>query len=233
MPAASSLRSQLLRSAVPLVKDYGFTREALARSVLAHNDASLKEHKEPLSEDALDALFGPGNDSRRTLIHAWLDEGLDRIREMGRQTWEQQRQLDTTTATLTLGQVLHARLEYNEPALPYIPEAFALLISPSIGVPPLDPLPAIQHTANVADEACRAIRDQSLHLAWYTNRASIAAIYTAAELHQLTSPTTAHAFLDSLLESSTALKKSVDEIGTYSQYVIRSWAGIIKSSGIL
>jgi ubiquinone biosynthesis protein COQ9 len=125
MPA---LRSQLLRFAVPLVKDYGFTREALAKSVLAHNEPSLKEHKEPLSEDALDALFGPGNDSRRTLIHAWLDEGLDRIREMGRQTREQQRQLDTTTTTtnLTLRQVLHARLAYNEPALPYIPEVVTL-----------------------------------------------------------------------------------------------------------
>ncbi len=121
-----SLRSQLLRSAVPLVKDYGFTREALARSVLTNNDASLKEHKEPLSEDALDALFGPGNDARRTLIHAWLDEGLDRIREMGRQTRERQTlngKLDTTTTHfITLRQVLHARLAYNEPALPYILE---------------------------------------------------------------------------------------------------------------
>ena len=116
MPAAS-LRSQLLRSAVPLVKDYGFTREALARSVLANNDTSLKEHKEPLSEYALDALFGTGNDARRTLIHAWLDEGLA---EMRKQTGEQ-RQLDTS-ATLTLRQVLHARLAYNEPALPHIPE---------------------------------------------------------------------------------------------------------------
>ena len=69
-------------------------------------------------------------------------------------------------------------------------------------------------------------------MAWYTNRASIAAIYAAAELHQLTSPTTAHTFLDSLLKSSAALKKSVEEVGTYSDYIVRSWAGIIKSWGV-
>ena len=69
-------------------------------------------------------------------------------------------------------------------------------------------------------------------MAWYTNRASIAAIYAAAELHQLASPETAHAFLDTLVESSSALKKSVQEIETYSEYIVRSWAGIIKSTGI-
>ena len=59
---AASLRSQLLRSAVPLVKDYGFTRGALARSVLAPNQASFKAHDGPLSGEAVSALFGQGDE---------------------------------------------------------------------------------------------------------------------------------------------------------------------------
>ena len=43
-------------------------------------------------------------------------------------------------------------------------QAFALLISPLNGVPPLDPLPAVKHSVRVADEACRAIHDKSLHV---------------------------------------------------------------------
>ena len=109
--SAASLRSQLLRSAVPLVKDYGFTREALARSVLTPNQPSLKAHDEPLSDEAVSALFGQGDDARRTLIRAWLDEGLNAMRK----------QTDHSVQP-TLRQALHARLAYNEPALVHIPE---------------------------------------------------------------------------------------------------------------
>jgi ubiquinone biosynthesis protein COQ9 len=86
-------------------------------------------------------------------------------------------------------------------------------------------------------------------LSWYTQRASLAAVYTTAgnpfcalrtstmlitvaELHQLASPQTAYDFLDSLLDNYTSLRSSMDEVGVFSSYVARSWAGIIKSSGI-
>ncbi|KAF8626111.1 hypothetical protein AX17_006607 [Amanita inopinata Kibby_2008] len=232
-----ALRSQLLRLALPLVKTHGFTREALAQAALA-----LPEHKEPLSDIAISALFGPGDEARRTLINAWLGEGLECMaqgtKQEGAAVGEQEKlgrmpefggkQPGNTKLSL----VLHARLAYNEPVLSHIPEAFALLASPTSGLPPLDPTPALKHASQIADEACYVVGDQSLFLAWYARRASIAAIYAAAELHQLASPGTAHSFLDSLLASSTSLRRSLDEVGLYSNYVVRSWAGIIKSSGI-
>lgn len=116
---AASLRSQLLRSAVPLVKDYGFTREALARSVLTpNNQPSLKAHDEPLSDEAVSTLFGQGDDARRTLIRAWLDEGLNSMRVQRDHSVQQQ----PSGPSPLLRQVLHARLAYNEPALGHIPE---------------------------------------------------------------------------------------------------------------
>lgn len=86
---------------------------------------------------------------------------------------------------------------------------------------------------------------------WYARRASLATIYGAAgtacssmflegdspkicdiELHQLASPETAYGFLGQLLETSSALKKSLDEVGLFASYVGNSWAGIIRSRSI-
>lgn len=52
------------------------------------------------------------------------------------------------------------------------------------------------------------------------------------ELHQLTSPKTAYLFLDSLLEASSAAKASLNETELFATYIMKSWAGIVKSSGI-
>ena len=55
---------------------------------------------------------------------------------------------------------------------------------------------------------------------------------SSSELHQLTSPRTAYSFLDSLLTTSSTLKSSLDEVGLYSSYIIKSWRAMFKSSGI-
>jgi ubiquinone biosynthesis protein COQ9 len=52
------------------------------------------------------------------------------------------------------------------------------------------------------------------------------------ELHQLSSPKTAYAFLDSLFESSSSLESTLGEVSLFSNYITKSWKGIIKSSGI-
>ncbi|TFY53277.1 hypothetical protein EVG20_g10191 [Dentipellis fragilis] len=211
----AAMRARLLQLALPLVKEHGFTRETLARSVLA-----LPEPRaEPLTDSAVSALFGEGDNARRTLIQAWLEEGRVRMR----------------TPVPSAKDALRGRLRYNEPALAHLPEAFALLASPKYGIPPLDVRPAFWHAAGVADEACYAAKEPTIgapQLSWYSRRASLAAVYTAAELHQLTSPETADAFLDSLLDSAAKVKQAVDETQLFSSYVIKSWAGIIKSSGV-
>ncbi|KAF8825322.1 hypothetical protein HHX47_DHR7000654 [Lentinula edodes] len=94
-------------------------------------------------------------------------------------------------------------------------QAFALLASLEGGLPPLDPRPALKHASRIADEASYISGDAS------------------TQLHQFTSPRTAHAFLDSLLTGSSALKQSVDEVQLFSSYVLQSWKGILQSKGIL
>jgi ubiquinone biosynthesis protein COQ9 len=68
---------------------------------------------------------------------------------------------------------------------------------------------------------------------WYTRRAVLGAAYAAAELHQLTSPHTARAFLDDLLRQAEGAHRAVEDVGLYGAYIARSWAGIIRSSNVL
>ncbi|KIJ98147.1 hypothetical protein K443DRAFT_104468 [Laccaria amethystina LaAM-08-1] len=213
-------QTRLLKLALPLVRTHGFTREALARSVLQL--PAPKAHTDPLPDAAVSALFGSGDQARKTLIDAWLTEGIRQLQLV-----------DVKASGATVRELLRARLAYNEPVLGYLPEAFALMASPVSGSPPLDPMPALKHATGIADEVCYISGDASLQLAWYTRRASLAAIYMAAELHQLSSPKTAYAFLDSLFESSSSLESTLGEVSLFSNYITKSWKGIIKSSGIL
>ncbi|KAF7327936.1 Ubiquinone biosynthesis protein [Mycena kentingensis (nom. inval.)] len=206
---------QLLKAALPLIPQYGFSRIALARSVQQLGES------EQLSDTAVSALFGDGERARKTLVNAWLDEGLVSMAESGGKS---------------VGDALHARLAYNESVLAHLPEAFALLSVPNAKwtvVPPLDPLPALQHSARIADEACHISGDASTRLSWYARRAWLMGVYSAAELHQLTSPSSAHAFLDDLLRGSSALEATASSISQFSEYVFRSWAGIARSRGLL
>ena len=92
-----------MKLAVPLIKQHGFTRTALARSVL-----SLPEpHSAPLPDSAVTTLFGEGDTARRTLISAWLEQGQTHMRSVPVE--------DVKGALL-------ARLEYNVPVLDQLPE---------------------------------------------------------------------------------------------------------------
>jgi len=218
--------SLLLKLAIPLVKAHGFTREALSLSVL--HLPSTATRTQPLPDTAVSALFGQGDDARRILINAWQDHARQRMRTIIS---------SEPGAQPTIRSVLRARLEYNEPVLAFLPEAFALLATPipTPGIPlSLDVRPALKHIAEIANDACWITdkSDAATGTSWYARRASVAAIYAAAELHQLTSPHTAYLFLDSLLEASSAVKTSLDETELFATYIMKSCAGIVRSSGV-
>lgn len=92
-----------MKLAVPLVKQHGFTRTALARTVLALPEP----HAAPLPDSAVTTLFGEGDTARRTLISAWLEQGRTHMRSVPVE--------DVKGALLS-------RLEYNVPVLEHLPE---------------------------------------------------------------------------------------------------------------
>jgi hypothetical protein len=131
--------THLLKLAVPLVKTHGFTRDALARSVLA----LPTPHTEPLPDTAVDALFGRGDDARRTLINAWLDDGVQQMKAV---------------SSPTMNSILRFRLERNEPVLQHLPEVsnwFVLLRT--LIIPYSRPLPclSLQRRASHRSTFCR------------------------------------------------------------------------------
>ncbi|KAG1762704.1 hypothetical protein EDD22DRAFT_1043092 [Suillus occidentalis] len=198
-------RAKLLKLALPLIRTHGFTRDALSLSVLSLPTPLAH----PLPDPSVTALFGPGDDARRTLVHAWLDDARRRMKE-------------EAVENMGIGD--------------HLPEAFALLASSSplpLPLLPVDPTPIIKHAAQVSNQACWIAHSDAREISWYTRRASISAIYLAAELHQLTSPKTAPAFLDSLLENAEQAGKALDETTLFANYVWKSWRGIVKSSGVL
>ena len=167
------------------MKTHGFTREALSRSVLSL--PANQVHTEPLSDTAVSALFGHGDEARRTLIKAWLEDGLRHMGSIPGVERSATPPLASETSRTgsekkaSVRDALRARLEYNEPVLPYLPEvrtysffcigyicsfmqAFALLISPSSGIHLFDPLPAVKHAARIAEKACYVTGDESLQV---------------------------------------------------------------------
>ncbi|KAG9315032.1 hypothetical protein JVU11DRAFT_4144 [Chiua virens] len=179
------------------------------------------------------ALFGQGDDARRTLVHAWLDDARCRM---------------PSTSAATIRDVLHARLQMNEPVLAHLPEVRFFVPPLCLSSPhrrhsrssrrrptslPLDPTPVLAHAARVADQACWVAEPHAKEMTWYTRRATVSGIYLAAELHQFTSPNTATSFLDDLLANIGAAETVVKEVSLYGSYILDSWKGIAKSRSIL
>jgi len=137
---------------------------------------------------------------------------------------------DSYVRESTMEQVLLRRLEWNIPVLEHLKDAFAVLSTSTTPlVPILDPRPAVSHALAVADEACYLSPPSPNGPSnWYVRRAGIAAIYTAAELHQLSSPETAPAFLRKLLEAGSKPSEALHEIGLFADFARRGWGGILR-----
>ena len=90
------------------MKTYGFSREALARSVLH----LPKPHEQPLSDAAVTSLFGNGDDARRTLISCWLESAREEMKAAA----------VPSSPTPSLSTILGQRLRANEEVLPHLPE---------------------------------------------------------------------------------------------------------------
>ncbi|PVF95933.1 hypothetical protein CPB86DRAFT_763068 [Serendipita vermifera] len=209
-----ALRSAILKNAVTLVPTLGFTRTALVQA--ASNVSTI----DTLPERTLDNLFGRGDQARKTLVQAWLEQGRKAMGEPG----EHPVPLETS---------LRARLEWNVPVLDKLPEAFALLATPEGILPPISAKTILEHPAVIAHTACRLAQNNASGPSWYAQRASLATIYAAAELHQLTSPETATRFLEDLLETNTRVSNSISDLTTFVGYMGRSWIGIARSKGLL
>ena len=110
----SATRDALLKLALPLVKTHGFTRSTLSLAAMYSPSGNITA---PLNDTAVDALFGEGDEARRTLINAWLDDARVSLR-----TSYSQGVAASSTQTPSLENVLKMRLSKNEEVLEHLPE---------------------------------------------------------------------------------------------------------------
>lgn len=124
----SANAAALLKRSFPLIPQHGFTRKTI---MLASGRVSTREDGEEsngrLSETAISALFGAGDNARRTLIEAWFKEG---IVDMGAsQTMAKENATSLpATAPPTLSDLLQRRLEWNKPVNQHLPEVGLLFL---------------------------------------------------------------------------------------------------------
>jgi ubiquinone biosynthesis protein COQ9 len=95
-----------------LIPTYGFSRQTLAVAALH----LPRPHSEPLSDGAITALFGAGNEARKNLAWAWLEEGRRRMKGPEDATENTQRM------AIPIEVSLRRRLQWNVPLLDKLPE---------------------------------------------------------------------------------------------------------------
>ncbi|GAA5834407.1 hypothetical protein JCM5353_008935 [Sporobolomyces roseus] len=180
----------------------------------------------------------------RALVKAWLEEGrmemVRSVRESG------------LRGELALRRGLRARLEYNENVLDKLPEALALLsastttpLSSPISILPFpSPIPHLSHVASIAQDLAKASGSQAQGTSWYSLRARLSFIYTLSELHLL-SPSSPDANLapsdriqaairlsEKLFNETEKVGNTVDGVGNFGNWVVKSWMGIGRSMGV-
>ncbi|GAA5943165.1 uncharacterized protein JCM15063_005222 [Sporobolomyces koalae] len=186
----------------------------------------------------------------RALFKAWLDQGrremVTSVRESGLE------------GELALRRGIRARLEYNETILNKLPEALALLSAPTSTplttptsiLPFPSPIPHLAHVSSIAQDLARASGSQSQGTAWYSLRARLALIYTLAELHLLSPPSSAISdsspvdsvggnrvqasvqFAEKLFRETGTVADSVQNVNDFGRWVVKSWMGIGRSLGV-
>lgn len=112
--AKSRVFRNILRHAMPLIPAHGFTRECLS------NAAASVTGAQSFGDTEVTALFGRGDEAKKTFIRAWLKEGLH--------------DMATTHPNVAIAEpsgsakpsnlehLLRRRLMYNENVLRHLPE---------------------------------------------------------------------------------------------------------------
>ncbi|KAK3061395.1 hypothetical protein LTS18_006351 [Coniosporium uncinatum] len=123
-----------------------------------------------------------------------------------------------------------ARLRHNAPVIHKLPEALALM-SLSSNVPA-----SLRELAALSDEIWYLASDAAVDFSWYTKRASLSAVYAAAEVYQTQDQSTefrdTERFLDSRLEELRTVGGLVGDVGQWVGGTMAGALGVLRSKGV-
>ncbi|KAK3061856.1 hypothetical protein LTS18_005304 [Coniosporium uncinatum] len=122
------------------------------------------------------------------------------------------------------------RLRHNASVIHKLPEALALMsLSPNIPA-------SLRELAALSDEIWYLASDAAVDFSWYTKRASLSAVYAAAEVYQTQDQSTefrdTERFLDSRLEELRTVGGVVGDVGQWMGGTMAGALGVLRSKGV-
>ncbi|KAK3305510.1 COQ9-domain-containing protein [Chaetomium strumarium] len=203
----------LLSAAYVHVPSHGFSQEALA---LGARDTGLLDISPSILPDGVFSLIRWHLYTQRTLLAAKAKDAVDQ------------------TAAVTVGDKVEAlawlRLRGNEAVVGRWQEALAIMAQPSY-------VPAsLKELASLADEILYLAGDVSVDPSWYTKRASLSAIYAAAELFQTTDQSPkfreTRAFLRRRLDEAAQAGGALRSVGEWVGFNASAAVNVLRSKGV-
>jgi ubiquinone biosynthesis protein COQ9 len=95
---------------------------------------------------------------------------------------------------------------------------------------------SLEELARLADEIWFLAGDTSVDSSWYTKRASLSAIYAAAELYQTQDTSEGfkdtERFLDDRLEDLRKIGGTMGAVGEWAGFTAQSFVNVLRSKGM-
>ena len=95
---------------------------------------------------------------------------------------------------------------------------------------------SLQELARLADDIWFLAGDTSVDASWYTKRASLSAVYAAAELYQTQDTSEGfkdtERFLDERLEDLRKVGATVSAVGEWAGFTAQSFVNVLRSKGM-
>ncbi|GAA5814152.1 hypothetical protein MFLAVUS_007645 [Mucor flavus] len=205
-------RVEILKATMPFVAQYGWTMESLMQGAKSLGYPSVAH-----------GVF-PGGVSG--LIDAHLAYSREQFVDLTNEKKEELKNLPMNERVKVLTAL---RLDMNKPYIQKWPEALAVMAQPS------NVNMSLKHLGDIADDIWYYAGDKSADMNWYTRRASLAAIYSAADIFmtQDVSPnyTETERFLERRLNEAAWIGSSTRQLGTMLTFGAKSMASALANRG--
>lgn len=203
----SDTRAKILDSALKHVETLGWSTEALAKGCTENN----------LSVGSVGMFPNGAGDLVNHFMTSCNKEIDMKLSELGARTSPEERFSSSSQERTTekLAAALQLRLEMTLPYLQAWPQAMA------IGALPPQCIDTIAANAELMDIIWRHVGDTSTGPEWYSKRAALGLVYTAAELHLLTDSSPGHQatwdFLGGRLTELALAKRQLNDVGSNAE----------------
>ncbi|CAO3626587.1 unnamed protein product [Mucor hiemalis] len=207
-------RVAMLEATMPFIPQYGWSMESLIHGARSLGYPSVAHGMFPGGEAGLiDAYLAYSRENFVKLVKEKMVKG----------------ELEGLSTNERVKVLTSLRLDMNKPYIQKWPEALAIMARPS------NVAMSLKHLGDIADDIWYYAGDRSPDMNWYTKRASLAAIYSSADMFMTRdlSPnyTETDRFLERRLDEAAWFGSSARQLGTMLTFGAKSLASAFANRG--